>query len=243
MCRASIARASSSSRAPSVASAWPVVTGSERGYILLPLHRRGEAPPGRGAVRDGLRDARARRGRRPAPRSADGLLAVARHRVSGGLPRDRLAPSDPADPVVGTLNLYRTEPGPGPDAQVALLVFFAEHAASAVRTPSSSTSAPSTVALRRSCARSASRHTSTPTACTPSSGLLGDRRDRRRRRRSLRTLEKNYARRPPRRARRAHPGAGAGGARAGGGRGGGRARDPRWAIDEREPARTACRRC
>ena len=39
-----------------------------------------------------------------------------------------------ADRVVGTLNLYRTAPGPWPGAQVGLLVFFAEHAASAVRT-------------------------------------------------------------------------------------------------------------
>jgi GAF domain-containing protein len=36
--------------------------------------------------------------------------------------------------VVGTLNLYRTEPGDWPDDQVGLLMFFAEHAASAVRT-------------------------------------------------------------------------------------------------------------
>jgi signal transduction histidine kinase len=36
--------------------------------------------------------------------------------------------------VVGTLNLYRTEPGAWPDDQVRLLSFFAEHAASAVRT-------------------------------------------------------------------------------------------------------------
>jgi GAF domain-containing protein len=39
-----------------------------------------------------------------------------------------------ADRVVGTLNLYRTAPGPWSGAQVGLLVFFAEHAASAVRT-------------------------------------------------------------------------------------------------------------
>jgi len=39
-----------------------------------------------------------------------------------------------ADKVVGTLNLYRTEPGDWPAEQVALLRFFAEHAASAVRT-------------------------------------------------------------------------------------------------------------
>jgi signal transduction histidine kinase len=38
------------------------------------------------------------------------------------------------DKVVGTLNLYRTEPGDWPDEQVALLRFFADHAASAVRT-------------------------------------------------------------------------------------------------------------
>ena len=36
--------------------------------------------------------------------------------------------------VVGTLNLYRTEPGEWPAEQIALLRFFAEHAASAVRT-------------------------------------------------------------------------------------------------------------
>lgn len=40
----------------------------------------------------------------------------------------------PDDRVVGTLNLYRTDPGPWPDEQVRLLTFFAEHAASAVRT-------------------------------------------------------------------------------------------------------------
>lgn len=38
------------------------------------------------------------------------------------------------DRVVGTLNLYRTEPGDWPNEQVALLRFFAEHAAIAVRT-------------------------------------------------------------------------------------------------------------
>jgi sensor histidine kinase regulating citrate/malate metabolism len=36
--------------------------------------------------------------------------------------------------VVGTLNLYRTDPGYWPDGQVQMLRFFAEHAASAVRT-------------------------------------------------------------------------------------------------------------
>jgi len=36
--------------------------------------------------------------------------------------------------VLGTLNLYRAEPGPWPEEQVQLLEFFAEHAASAVRT-------------------------------------------------------------------------------------------------------------
>ncbi|MBV8990413.1 MAG: GAF domain-containing protein [Solirubrobacterales bacterium] len=40
----------------------------------------------------------------------------------------------PADTVVGTLNLYRTAPGVWPEEQVHLLRFFAEHAASAVRT-------------------------------------------------------------------------------------------------------------
>jgi len=43
-------------------------------------------------------------------------------------------PLMPGRTVVGTLNLYRTEPGAWPDEQVALLRFFAEHAASAVRT-------------------------------------------------------------------------------------------------------------
>jgi GAF domain-containing protein len=36
--------------------------------------------------------------------------------------------------VVGTLNVYRTEPGPWSEEQVGVLVFFAEHAAGAVRT-------------------------------------------------------------------------------------------------------------
>jgi two-component system sensor histidine kinase DctS len=36
--------------------------------------------------------------------------------------------------VVGTLNLYRTAPGPWPEEQVELLTFFGEHAANAVRT-------------------------------------------------------------------------------------------------------------
>ena len=43
-------------------------------------------------------------------------------------------PLVPAGTVVGTLNLYRTEPGEWPADQVALLRFFAEHAASAVHT-------------------------------------------------------------------------------------------------------------
>jgi signal transduction histidine kinase len=38
------------------------------------------------------------------------------------------------DRVVGTLNLYRAEAGEWPEEQVQLLMFFAEHAASAVRT-------------------------------------------------------------------------------------------------------------
>ncbi|HEY1518421.1 MAG TPA: GAF domain-containing protein [Solirubrobacteraceae bacterium] len=41
-------------------------------------------------------------------------------------------PLVPAGNVVGTLNLYRTEPGVWPEEQVQLLRFFAEHAASAV---------------------------------------------------------------------------------------------------------------
>lgn len=36
--------------------------------------------------------------------------------------------------VVGTLNVYRTEPGPWSEEQVGVLAFFAEHAAGAVRT-------------------------------------------------------------------------------------------------------------
>jgi signal transduction histidine kinase len=36
--------------------------------------------------------------------------------------------------VVGTLNVYRTEPGPWPPDHVEVLAFFAEHAAGAVRT-------------------------------------------------------------------------------------------------------------
>ncbi len=36
--------------------------------------------------------------------------------------------------VAGALNLYRNEPGPWPDEQVGLMRFFADHAASAVRT-------------------------------------------------------------------------------------------------------------
>jgi signal transduction histidine kinase len=36
--------------------------------------------------------------------------------------------------VVGTLNVYRTEPGPWSEEQTAVLAFFAEHAAGAVRT-------------------------------------------------------------------------------------------------------------
>ena len=38
------------------------------------------------------------------------------------------------DQFVGTLNLYRTEPGPWPEEQVRVLAFFADHAACAVRT-------------------------------------------------------------------------------------------------------------
>ena len=40
----------------------------------------------------------------------------------------------PDGTVVGTLNLYRTDPGDWPEDQVQLLRFFAEHAANAVRT-------------------------------------------------------------------------------------------------------------
>ena len=36
--------------------------------------------------------------------------------------------------VVGTLNVYRAEPGPWPEEQVGVLAFFAEHAAGAVKT-------------------------------------------------------------------------------------------------------------
>jgi signal transduction histidine kinase len=43
-------------------------------------------------------------------------------------------PLMPSGQIVGTLNLYRTDPGPWPDEQVRLLAFFAEHAANAVRT-------------------------------------------------------------------------------------------------------------
>jgi sensor histidine kinase regulating citrate/malate metabolism len=43
-------------------------------------------------------------------------------------------PLIPSGTVVGTLNLYRAEPGAWPDEQVELLRFFAEHAANAVRT-------------------------------------------------------------------------------------------------------------
>jgi GAF domain-containing protein len=43
-------------------------------------------------------------------------------------------PLIPGPAVVGTLNLYRSDPGAWPDEQVQLLRFFAEHAASAVRT-------------------------------------------------------------------------------------------------------------
>ena len=42
-------------------------------------------------------------------------------------------PLIPDRTVVGTLNLYRTDPGAWPDEHVELLRFFAEHAASAVR--------------------------------------------------------------------------------------------------------------
>lgn len=42
-------------------------------------------------------------------------------------------PLIPDRTVVGTLNLYRTDPGTWPDEHVELLRFFAEHAASAVR--------------------------------------------------------------------------------------------------------------
>jgi signal transduction histidine kinase len=43
-------------------------------------------------------------------------------------------PLIPSGTVVGTLNLYRSDPGDWPDEQVELLRFFAEHAANAVRT-------------------------------------------------------------------------------------------------------------
>jgi GAF domain-containing protein len=43
-------------------------------------------------------------------------------------------PLIPSGTVVGTLNLYRSDPGEWPDEQVELLRFFAEHAANAVRT-------------------------------------------------------------------------------------------------------------
>jgi GAF domain-containing protein len=43
-------------------------------------------------------------------------------------------PLIPEEVVVGTLNVYRTDPGPWPGEQVQLLAFFAEHAAGAVKT-------------------------------------------------------------------------------------------------------------
>jgi signal transduction histidine kinase len=57
---------------------------------------------------------------------------IVREEGYGAIVSIPLMPSDAM--VVGTLNLYRTEPGPWPDEQVQLLTFFAEHAASAVRT-------------------------------------------------------------------------------------------------------------
>jgi GAF domain-containing protein len=38
------------------------------------------------------------------------------------------------DEIVGTLNVYRPHPGPWPERELALLGFFSEHAASAIRT-------------------------------------------------------------------------------------------------------------
>jgi signal transduction histidine kinase len=57
---------------------------------------------------------------------------IVREEGYGAIVSIPLMPSDAM--VVGTLNLYRTEAGPWPDEQVQLLTFFAEHAASAVRT-------------------------------------------------------------------------------------------------------------
>jgi signal transduction histidine kinase len=57
---------------------------------------------------------------------------IVREEGYGAIVSIPLMPSDAV--VVGTLNLYRTEPGPWADDQVQLLTFFAEHAASAVQT-------------------------------------------------------------------------------------------------------------
>jgi two-component system CitB family sensor kinase len=57
---------------------------------------------------------------------------IVREEGYGAIVSIPLMPSDAM--VVGTLNLYRAEAGPWPDEQVQLLTFFAEHAASAVRT-------------------------------------------------------------------------------------------------------------
>jgi signal transduction histidine kinase len=57
---------------------------------------------------------------------------IVREEGYGAIVSIPLMPTDAT--VVGTLNLYRTDAGPWPDEQVQLLTFFAEHAASAVRT-------------------------------------------------------------------------------------------------------------
>ena len=57
------------------------------------------------------------------------IVREERYRAIVSIP---LMPSD--ELVVGTLNLYRAEAGEWPEDQVQLLMFFAEHAASAVRT-------------------------------------------------------------------------------------------------------------
>jgi sensor histidine kinase regulating citrate/malate metabolism len=43
-------------------------------------------------------------------------------------------PLDADGEIVGTLNVYRPRPGPWPERELALLGFFSEHAASAIRT-------------------------------------------------------------------------------------------------------------
>jgi signal transduction histidine kinase len=66
---------------------------------------------------------------------ADAGFAPWRHAARGEGYRAMVSvPLDADGEIVGTLNVYRPHPGPWPERELALLGFFSEHAASAIRT-------------------------------------------------------------------------------------------------------------